>query len=159
MITALLPEQIARYWDIIKYAVERSVPPIPGEHPDKLNRILSSALSGKIKVWVVRSHDKSKLESIILTEVLYDYVTDITSLLIYSVCSFETINRTTWPKTLSYIARYAKAKKIDRIVAYSSLKGIVDISKKLGADTSYTFISFDVSKLNDIRSELDESNN
>jgi len=149
MLTKLLPEQVAEHWDVIKYAVEESLPPIVGDHLDKMNRVLASALSGKVDVWAsyTRLEDSIKFEGLVLTELLHDDVSNTRNLLIYCLYGYVDVAKQSWAEGLRALVEYAKSKHCSRIIAYSSLPYIINLSNSLGANTDYTFISFDVNKI------------
>jgi len=148
LLTKLLPEQISTFWDIIKYAIENTLPPIVGEHPDKLNRILSAALSGKVSVWAVHTkHEEgNKFEAIALTNILYDEVSETKNLLIYCLYGYNIISKKSWEFGIRKLAEHAKAEGCNQIVAYTTSSHIVNMVNKLGGNTEQTFISFDVNK-------------
>lgn len=148
MLTRLLPEQISKLWPIIKYAIEQSVPPISGEHPEKMNRILSSALCGKIDVWASYvKGEVNKFEAIVVTEVLYDDASGIKNLLLYSVYGYEKVSKSSWIDGLMTLAKYGKSLRCTNLVAYSSEQDIIDLVKRLGGDTSFTFLSFKIDEI------------
>ncbi len=150
MLTRLLPDQISRLWDIIKYAIEQSVPPATGEHPDKMNRILSAALCGKIDIWAsyIKQEGKApKFEGIAVTETLYDDASGIKNLLIYSIYGYEdSMNNANYTEGITNLAKYGKSIGCTNIVAYSQDSGIAALAKRLGGDVSY-FISFNIEKI------------
>lgn len=148
MLTRLLPEQISNFWDVIKYAIEQSLPPIAHEHPDRINRILISALAGKIDIWVTYTtvDDSVKLEGVAVTRITYDDVSDTRSLLLYCIYGYEPLNKSSWTSGLEILAKYARSKGCSFVVAYTELPYVVEISRRLGADVRYTFISFDVNE-------------
>ena len=155
MLIRLLPDQISKFWPIIKYAVEQSLPPIVGEHPDKMNRILSSALCGKIDVWVSYIKEKNnKIEGIILTEFLFDEPSGTKNMLIYCLYGYEDIADESWLYGISGLAKYAQSRQCNQIVTYSDIPYMIDLAKQIGGEAKYTFISFDVnqivSNLNDL---------
>lgn len=148
MLTKLLPDQISKFWDVIKYAVEQSLPPTVGEHPDKMNRILSSALCGKVDVWVsYTKKESSRFEGIVLTRILYDDASETRNLLIYCLYGYGDVSSESWIEGLGAIAKYAKARKCSSVIAYTDIPYVIDLAKKLGAESSYTFITFDVNKI------------
>ena len=149
MLARLLPEQISKFWDIIKYAVEKSLPPIAGEHPDKMNKILSAALSDAVDVWALyaREGDETKLEGIGLTEILYDDISGTKNLLIYSLYGYSKISEETYQSSFISLLKYARSKGCLQIIAYTDSRQIVNVSKALDADTSYTFVSFDIDQI------------
>lgn len=143
MLNRLLPEQISNFWNIIKYAIEESLPPTIGEHSDKMNRILSSALAGNIDVWASYEHgETNRFEGIVVTQFLIDEPSNTKSLLIYCLYGYEQVNKASWLQGLNAIAEYAKANGCSKVIGYTSSPYIVKIAKSLGADTNYTFISF-----------------
>jgi hypothetical protein len=148
MITQLLPDQISKFWPIIKYAVEESLPPTVGEHPDKMNRILSAMLSGKLDVWASYRHLENgitKVDGIGVTQIIYDEASNTKSMLIYAVYAYEKTLPETWIDSFETISKYAISKGCIRYVAYSSIPYVIEMAKKFGGDTSFTFISFPLS--------------
>lgn len=149
MITKLLPDQISRFWPVIKYAVEESLPPTVGDHPDKLNRILSGMLSGKLDVWASYRHlpdGTTKFDGIGVTQILYDDASNTYSMLIYAVYAYEKTLPETWADAFETVSKYAVSKGCTRYVAYSSIPYVVEMAKKFGANTDFTFISFPLPK-------------
>ncbi len=146
MLTKLLPDQISEFWPIVKYAIEESLPPITNEHPDKMNRILSSALSGGLDVWVsYKKESEVKIGAVVVTKLVYDDASGTTSLLIYCLYGYNELSEEAWREGFEALAKYTKSKGGSRMVAYSSIPHLTRIANKFGANTEYTFISFDLS--------------
>ena len=148
MLTKLLPEQISKFWDVIRYAISQSLPPVVGDHPDKMNNILISAMEGSIDVWAsyVREGDKTRFEGIVLTEFLYDRPSRTKNLLIYCIYGYDKVDKQSWTDGLSTILKYAKGANCNQIVAYTDAPYIIEIVRQLGGEAKYTFISFDVKR-------------
>lgn len=146
MLTILTPEQVSNFWDIIKYAIEQSLPPIVGDHPDKMNRILSSLLSSQTQCWAsyTRIGDTPKFEGIVLTKMIYDDASDTKNLLIYCLYGYEEVAKESWVKGLVSLIKYANSKECEQIIAYTEIPYIVEVAKQLGGETKYTFLSFNV---------------
>ena len=144
MLTRLLPDQISKFWPVIKYGVEQSIPPTVGEHLDKLNRLLSGMLSGKLDVWASYNHleNVTKFEGIVVTQILYDDASNTKSLLIYAIYAYNTLAEETWREAYEALGKYALSQGCNRFVAYSSEPFVIRQAKLLGGDTSFTFISF-----------------
>jgi hypothetical protein len=148
MLTRLLPEQISKFWNIISYAIEQSLPPTVGEHPDKMNRILSSALCGKIEIWASYTRGESnKFEGIVVTKILHDDTSDTKNFLIYCLYGYSKVDKESWVDGIKKFAKYALSKKCSRIIAYTDLPHIVEITKSLGGEAKYTFLSFEPEKI------------
>lgn len=148
MLTKLLPEQISTHWDIVKFAIEQSLPPTVGDHPDKINRILSSLLCGKTQCWVshIKNEKSSKLEGIVLTQMIYDDASNTKNLLIYCMYGYEGFEDVSWFNGLKALVKYAKSRGCTKVVAYTDSPYITKIVNKLGGESKYTFISFNVNK-------------
>lgn len=143
MLNKLLPDQVATYWDLIKEAIERSVPPIEDEHPDKMNRILASLLSGRKQCWVSYRKDNGTkvLEGIVVTEILVSDDIAMRSLLIYSVFAYGKVPNETWTDGLKTIAKWATKMKCHRIIAYTDVPKLINFVKMVGGEARYTFVS------------------
>ncbi len=147
MLTKLLPEQISQFWDIIKYAIEESLPPIAGEGPDKMNKILTSLLSSKSECWASYTVNgkERRFEGIVITKIQYDDISDTKSLLIYCLYGYETADRSSWTAGLKALVKYAASRNCHRIIGYTEVPFIVDVVRRLGGEAKYTFISLPVS--------------
>jgi|GEM_PF-1948415 hypothetical protein len=156
MLTRLLPDQISKLWDIIRYAIENSGPTTDNEQPDRMNRILSAALSGRVSIWASYvKGEVNKFEGIVVTDTLYDDATGIKNLLIYSIYGYvDKVDKKSYVTGISALSKYAKSLGCTNIVAYTKDREIVALVNRLGGDTSYTMLSFNVDeivqKLNDL---------
>ena len=159
MITKLLPDQISKFWDIISYAIENSLPPTVGEHPDKMNRILSSCLCGRLEVWASynKSEDIIKFEGIVLTRIVFDDSSYTRNLLIYCLYGYEDVNKESWSKGLMALLKYARKKRCSKISAYTDSEYIIKLAENLGASSAYTYLSFDINELIKKFNNLEES--
>jgi hypothetical protein len=144
MLTQLLPDQISKFWPIIKYAIEQSLPPTVGEHPDKMNRMLSAMLRGNLEVWVSYQHPENRFEAVVVTQIIYDDASNMKNLLLYCVFGYNDISESSWIEAWETVNKYAKGAGCKQIVAYSSNPFIIKQAKKFGGDTSFTFISFTI---------------
>lgn len=149
MLTRLMPDQVAKFWDVIKYAVEEAMPPMVGAHIDRLNRILSSILSGRTTCWAYyrKEEDKVIFEGICLTQFLYDEASHTKNLLLYCVYGYEESSDMSWNEAFVVLAKYAKYHKCNEIVGYTNVKHLIERAKKMGGNTDYTFISFNINKV------------
>jgi len=157
-VTKLLPEQVSAFWDMIKYAIEQSLPPFVGDHPDIINRILSASLDGRIEVWAeyIKSEEGNKFEGIALTQFIYDEPSDTKNLLIYCLYGYSKIDPGSWGRVLVTMAKYAREKRCSQIIAYSTVPHMIELVKGLGGNADYTFISFDVNKTIQLLNDLGE---
>ncbi len=149
MLTKLLPDQISKFWDILKYAIQESLPPTVNEHPDKLNRILTSALSSSIDIWVSynKLNNVIKFEAVVLTKITYDDTSCTKGLLIYCLYGYDSVDKQSWSEGLKTIVKFAYKEKCSRILAYTNSKYIIQLVNKLGGNTDYTLCSFNVNEM------------
>jgi len=143
MLTKLLPDQISKFWDVIKYAIEESLPPVAGEGPDRMNNILMSLLSNKSQCWAsyAVNGDQRKFDGIVITKVLYDDISDTRNLLIYCLYGYGDVGRDSWLSGFKALVKYAGSKNCCRIIGYTDVPSIARIVRRLGGETRYTFVS------------------
>ena len=146
MLTRLLPDQISKFWDVIKYAIEESAPPNINISPDMMNKILMSLLSNKSQCWVMYTvkENKRDLNAVAVTEISIDNISECKNLLLYSVYGYTNISRKSWLSAFKVLAKYAIANNCDKIVGYTNVPHILKITRMLGGNTDCTFVSFDL---------------
>jgi hypothetical protein len=146
MLNPMLPEQVSSAWDIIKYAIEESLPPIAGDHPDKMNRILGSLLSGKLLCWAAYQldEDNRKFEGLVLTDIVYDTASDTKNLLIYCLYGYAAVSNSTWVEGLESLKKYARSKRCSQIIAYTDQVEITRLVKSLGGEARWTLCTFNI---------------
>lgn len=142
MLVRLMPEQTAKYWEQIKFAVENSVPPtVRGTM--NMNKVLYSLESGRMVAWA--SVDEGKIVAIVTTTIMEDSCTDTKNLLIYSVYGIaEQIGKKNWTDGYETLMKYAKAQGCAQLVAFSRVEAIKRIAKHFGADIENTLIAIQV---------------
>ena len=142
MLTQLLPDQISKFWDVIKFAIEESLPPMVSEHPERMNNVLAALLSGKAECWA--SHRNTRegkvFEGVVVTKFLVDDITTTKNLLIYSVYGYSDTNAETWRQGFAALAKYAISKGCYAIVGYTDVPNVINIVRKLNGEANYTFI-------------------
>lgn len=155
MITRLLPEQVSNLWDIIKHAIEESLPPIVTRSPDSMNRILASLLSGKTDCWIsyTKTEEMSKFDAVILTKLIFDDATHTKNLLLYSVYGYAKMEPRHWMEGFAFMSKYALAQGCDRLIAYTEVPYLIEMAKQYNAEMQ-TFISFDIKKSVQILNKL-----
>lgn len=141
----LLEDQVAQYWEVIKYAIRQSLPPITYDSDEKLNNLLEALLLGKLQCWVVSANPEDvKTEALITTRISEDEVSRTRSLLIYTLFSFKPLSEEVVNALRDGLLRYAKANKCSRVIAYTKDANVLSIATKYGMTSSYTFLSFDI---------------
>ena len=141
MLVRLTPEQVAEYWEGIKFAVEESLPPVAVEKPGTLNRILEAMLVGIIQAWVSLRREDKKVVALVTTTVADDNISRTKSLLIYSTYAFEQSEKSDWIEGFAALSKFAKGMKCDNITAYSNEADILKIAQYYNPEMT-TYIRF-----------------
>jgi len=148
MLIRLLPEQISAYWDVISKTIERSLPPTVTYSPNVLNKILKALLVEDMICWAASENagEKMKVVGFIVTTFVADAITGDESLLIYSMSGLgePVIDNAIWIDGLKTLHKFAKASSCSKIVGYTDVRGVINFVKRMGGDTSRTFVSLDV---------------
>lgn len=151
MLIKLTPSQITTYSNLIVRSVEESMPPYTYSSYMKTNHVLESLMSGFMQCWFIYNQGKKtevdiSIEplGIMVTSILPDFYTKTTNLLIYSLFGIHKITPDIWIDGITTLKKFAKDRGCFRVIAYSDIPNIISIVKKLGGDTSITFISIEV---------------
>jgi hypothetical protein len=160
LLTLLTLDQVSTHWDIIKYAVEQSLPPLTVDHPDRLNRILSSMLKGQTQCWAsyTKNGNERRFEGIAVTKIIYDDASNTRNLLLYCLYGYDDITSQSYIDGLTALAKYAEANNCAQAVAYTNVPKLVELANNLGGNTEYTFITFNVDEIVQKINELDGGN-
>lgn len=149
MIVRLLPEQISEQWPILRYALEQALPPFAGGGEDRSNRLLESLLIGTMDCWIVyhMEGERVAMEAAMFTTPTVDSNTGGVNLMIYALYGFQPIPPESWSSNLQRLCRWARAQGYDKLVAYTNSRSILEMTKRLGGNAEYTFITFDVKEV------------
>lgn len=147
MLFRLLPDQVAAYWPSLRDKIEEALPPICNGHIDRMENLLQAVLQGRLDLWVVYKKEDNRIEmyAVMLTSLLDDDVSRTKNLLIYALASLKPIPEDVWVSGIQAIISVAKSRKCDKILAYTCIPAIARLAEqRLGADTSWTMITFGV---------------
>ncbi|MBU2249926.1 MAG: hypothetical protein KKD77_24485 [Gammaproteobacteria bacterium] len=144
MLIKLYPDQVAKHWELIRYSIEKTVPKIPRETPDKMNNILAEMLLENWECWV-NYHDTTKrFNAIIVTTILENHMTETKSLLIYSIYGFGPGDLKSWLTGMTTLIKYAKFKDCVRLEAYAELDFAIKLLERYKGSSSHKFICIPV---------------
>lgn len=146
MLINLLPEQVAKMWDVIRFALEESLPPFVVKQPQTLNNILTAALCDKMQVWFGVSEEEGKriLDAIVVTTIFEDAVSGTSNLLIYTLYAFRQMTPQLWVEYFDVAQKYAKSRDCLGIVAYTENEKIVNAAKMIPNSMQTTLVTFPV---------------
>lgn len=145
LLIKLVDEQIAAYWDIIRVAIQKSLPPVAHESPEKMNNILQEILLGRIQVWCVSPDPEMKqVRTLVTTTILIDGPSKTRSLLIYSLYSFTSLGPDEMDCIFEGLYKWAKANSCNRAIAYTDQDNVISMAEKYGGRAAYTMLTFDL---------------
>lgn len=143
MLIKITTDQIAREWKVIKYALEKGLPPIVDGAPVDTSKILYSLMMDEMQCWCSLTKD-GLLQAVVITMITSDGVSAVHNLLIYCMYSFNPVDRQSFVAGLAVLKRYASSRGCHRLVAYTAVQGIIDLFHRIGGDTRYRFVSLNV---------------
>ncbi len=131
MFIKLLPTDIPRYWDAIKYSCK-----VADEVDDKdflpyTNELLHALLSDSAQCFVRLSDDRM-LEGLAITRILFNKQTDERYLYFQSVYSWQYRPEAIWEEDLEFVKRFARQTKCSYIGAISRVKRMQELLTNVG---------------------------
>lgn len=142
MLTKLLPEDIPRFWDLIKHAMSQSLPPVVHGDPETMNRIFSNLLAGGMDCFVSHTtrDDQAIIEGVIITSVFEDMSSGTKSLLMYMIYGYGKATGETWIGGYEYFSKHARSKGCTQIIGYTDVEKVKRIVEKLGGEARYSLV-------------------
>lgn len=139
MLVQLSSDQVANYWDFIKYGVEEAIIPTVGIHDERMSEVLESIMLGKMVVWVSANKDTKVIDGVVCTVLQTDELSKTKSLLIYSLYGTESM-RSSWSDGLEQLQKYAKTEGCHKILAYSNLPEIISYVEHIGGNADFRLL-------------------
>lgn len=142
LIVKLLPEQITKQWDSIRYGIINAIAPIVDPTPDKIQEVLCQLLTQEMQCWCVFEGDD--IYGHIVTSISIDVNTNFRTLIVYSLFLFRKASPEMWEEGWEAIEKFAVSNECARIAAYTNDDKVKSLSEKLGFKTDYTYIVKDI---------------
>lgn len=145
MLVQLTPEQISKYWEQLDFAIQESLPAMVGEDvKEKMSNILLALLDNRMQAWASCTVESEGIEisGFIFTHILEDLASGIKSLLIYCLYGYDDVSEVEWIDGLRTLKKFEAATGCRRTVAYTKIPHMIEVAKKLGGNTDYTFVVF-----------------
>lgn len=142
MLVRLLSSQIPKFWNLIKHAVDVSMPDDVFMAEEHFNNILQALLKDDLSCFMALNGDESF--GLIVVRVIRDEFIDKNSLLIYAAYAFKPVPNDMYMTLYRHLSKYAKSIDCDNMIGYVSNKRLLEMARLVGADTSQTLVSFSV---------------
>ena len=145
MLVEMLPEQVADGWKLLERVIKEGLPPFVDKSDDKMNNILMSILTRKLICWVsYQDQNDVQVDTIMLTSVIVDEISQTRSLLIYCINALRIMTSEIYEDAIGKITKYAKSMRCSKIVGYISDEKLVKLVEKYNGDCSYRLMTFDL---------------
>lgn len=137
-------DKIAFHWATLKPAIEEALPPGVVRTPGLMNRVLAELLSGAMQCWLIYEGDPVRVLGVCTTKILNEDLLGVKSLLIYSLYGWEPLE--TFEDDYRRLAEWAKVQGCRSIVAYTANPAVLSMVRRLGGNTDFTYVSFDLGR-------------
>lgn len=142
------PDQVARHWDKISYAIERALPPIADSRraENRMNGILESILAGKmdVHVFVVYENERPIVYAIMSTAVIEAVDSRNKELLVYSLYASRGLNRELIFEGLELVKKYTKSQDCVALCGYTNIENLKMLFTMAGGCSSFTYVRLEV---------------
>ena len=143
MIIELLPDQVPKLWDAIKYGVVHTGNINEKDRPPYLCCLLHALLSSKANCFVWLDNERN-LIAICIVRTMCDNITGKKSLIIESLYSFERSTLSIWREGLKLSIKLAKKRNCTKIIALAADPRVCTIAEKLGFNERYRSFEMEV---------------
>lgn len=140
LLTRVLPEQVSEAWDFVAPAIADSLPPVIRVSETAMVNVLSAVLEERATVWLYKK--EGELAALLLTTLYREPVMHAVHVIIYSIYSFIDLDQADWEYGVDLFQRYAEGIGAQGVIAFSDLPGVVQLAKRIGANTDFHLIQF-----------------
>ena len=134
MIIKLLPEQVVKFWDMLRYAIAETFMPRNSCTNEHLRYILAGLLSGKIQCWMAFKdvEGQRKFIGFVVTRIGSDPAIGELTLFIDSIYAFQTVPEEIMFSCQSILERFAVKNNCKAIAAMTEADRIATLAKRNG---------------------------
>lgn len=134
MIIRLLPEQVVKWWDYIRFAIKEAAPSGYFSANEILNNILESLLLGDMQCWFVVADEKEEFELLAcaVTRIHQEPTTKERIFTLFVLYGYDVLDMTSWKSAMESAVKFAVLNKCTVFDAYTDSDEIVNLAKKAG---------------------------
>ena len=146
MLILYYPKQIPSIWPFLKEGLEAGLPPFTLAEDDTIANVLEAILAERMQVWLIcpSAQEQNTLLGFVVTTVVQDAASRSRNLLIYCLYTARPADQKLWLDGFNAIQAFARSEECGAIIAYTQVPAIVNRAESFGADTSQTFIRFNL---------------
>lgn len=138
--------QVAKYWPLIRIAVQSGFPESKQDDETAKLRILKEIREGSAQVLGVFCPAEQKFAGMATTIIRTDEWTDTKMCIIFSMFMFRSLSAQGWRDAFMQFEQWAKQLGCDAIQAYSPVDRIREICDTLGFDTEWRRLYKEIEK-------------
>ena len=147
MLVRLSPEQIVIYWERLRPTFIENLLPKVDKTPETVFRVLQSLLTESLQLWAGYEEGESPIEEriygFIATSIDIDSISQERNLLIYSLFAVKKIPIEAWEEGIKILEEYKKLNKCSKLIAYTEVPEVLQLTKKLGFKSSSFLVKED----------------
>lgn len=144
----LLPYQISERWDWVWSTIEPALPTFSNirQNYERENNVLAALLGGKLEylLFLVDDGNEVKIKVAMTVAVIETIDESGKQLLIYSIYGLRMASKEEWLEGFELLKKYAMSKHCVSIVAYTNLKSVAEMVRRLGGNADFTFLKLEV---------------
>ena len=131
MVLKLLPDQIVKTWEVIKFSATSADEVDTKYLPDYLNELLNALLNEKAQCWI-RLDENRMLNWIAITRLMIDKITGEKYCNIQCQYSFKKAEDVDWAITFMTVKKYAEKEKCSYMSGDTRNKRLMEIVERFG---------------------------
>jgi len=136
LVIRLQPEIVSQYWDVVKIALNKSMPPLAnGAEESEMTAVLSKLLSGGMQAWLVQDDSREPV-GMCVTKVVEDQGTEMRGLLIYAIYGVKPFSIAIMKELINVLEEFGKVNLCERLVFYSNRENVIKLAQVMGFDIS-----------------------
>lgn len=144
MVIRLLPDQIEKVWEAIKYAYIKAGYHIKKEEiPQYLYKLLVNLLSNRAQCFIALSENR-ELEAILITKITEDNISGERTLFTDALYSFKKSTESEWMERLELLKEFARKSGCTAITSYSAVPQIFALLSSLGFEERFRCMSLKI---------------
>ena len=126
----LLPEQLDKFWSVVKYAVEECFGEVT-QKQNLVNNILQSLLMSRMQAWIV-TEDQDSIDAVVLTAVVDDSALPGNTLRIYMLYAFKPTSADLWNEGWKTLEAFAHKCECIMMDAFSTNEKVISMAQSFG---------------------------
>jgi hypothetical protein len=145
MIVRLIPDQIAKFWELIKGAIAASVSKEYEVSGNLLNNSLKNLLTGTSQAWLVMDEQNGKpIVGVVVTYITDDPMGEQRNLVIYALFGFQIVDDSIWLDGIDKLKEFARANGCKQLVGYTTSRILENRITKYGFVNDSSIVRLEV---------------